>query len=153
MIDGCVSFLSDRTTFISFQLKQNRYKRWSRGTKERHAQRTDSSGGGLGLGPMYELYSELDLLILVGGRFGRRVRLRATSPYASPVPEANLQRTDASVSSDAEFLRENVVRASSMNWSLSAKVRSESEKISFADDDDVCGGSIASVAGVVVQRR
>lgn len=39
---------------------------------------------------MYELNGELDLLVLVGGRFRRRVGFGATSPDASPIPVTNL---------------------------------------------------------------
>jgi len=37
-MDGCVSFLSDRTTFISFQLGNHTYERASGGTKTMHIQ-------------------------------------------------------------------------------------------------------------------
>jgi len=66
MMDGCVSSLSDRTTFISFQLRNHTYKRRSARPRTRNVQRTNSGGGSLGFGPMYELDCELDLFILVG---------------------------------------------------------------------------------------
>ena len=93
MIDGCVSSLSDRTTFISFQLNHHTYEQRPARTKTIHVQRTNSGGGSLGLGPMYELNCEFDLLILVGWRFRRRVGFWAASPYTSPVSISNLYRT------------------------------------------------------------
>ena len=108
-------------TFISFQLRHHKYERRLTRTKTRHVQRTNSGGGSLGLGPMYELNSKFDFLILVRWGFRRRVGLRATSPYASPVPVTNLQRVNAQVSGVVRLLCENVVCTSSINWSLSAK--------------------------------
>ena len=71
---------------------------------------------------MHELNGELDLCILVGWRFGRRIGFGATSPYASPVPVTNLQGAGAHVSGAARLPCETTIRTSSMNWSLSAKV-------------------------------
>jgi len=70
---------------------------------------------------MYELDCELDLLILVGWGVGQRVRFRAASPYASPVPVTNLRGKRAHVNGSVRLPRENTTRTSSINWSLSAK--------------------------------
>ena len=61
----------------------------------------------MGLGSMYELDCKLDLLVLVGWGFGRRVRFRATSPYASPVPVTNLWGGDTQVNGSVGLLCED----------------------------------------------